>query len=328
MLRQYLASHPEPLEIVTSALPDVDQPTKSEPPPTPVHNLLTPLNGSTPSRPASPTKDQGTPAPTKTPLVASLATTRTPTPMSIPPNRMKPPQTTREMLSHIAWLSEEIQRASEEKVNLAQAAYDSVRPPPPPQHRSLYSYLSQVDRHIRLLDQSVKEHEASISLGVRPGTHLAPILLPELIVPGSRAARAVVHGPAAPAPEDDGGGLTLGMVGGDEDDEVHPQRRGRATKKGRGRKKEDTVLILEAEQAGSRNRSKNRNRSRGTVRSLRLNGPAPKEQIPPPPDEERYCYCNQVSFGEVRGLFDNVFVPTIMFYRWLRAITTTANENG
>lgn len=30
------------------------------------------------------------------------------------------------MLSHTAWLSEEIQRASEEKVNLAQAAYDSV----------------------------------------------------------------------------------------------------------------------------------------------------------------------------------------------------------
>jgi hypothetical protein len=31
-----------------------------------------------------------------------------------------------EILSHVAWLSEEILRASEEKVNLAQASYDSV----------------------------------------------------------------------------------------------------------------------------------------------------------------------------------------------------------
>jgi hypothetical protein len=133
------------------------------------------------------------------------------------------------MLSHIAWLSEEILRASEEKVNLAQAAYDSVRLFP--QIVGLMSYaVPQVDRHIRLLDQSIKEQEASISLGVRPGTHLAPILLPELIVPGSRAARTVAHSPA-PAPVEQGGGMTLGIVGGDEDggEEVQPQRRGRAT---------------------------------------------------------------------------------------------------
>jgi len=56
----------------------------------------------------------------------SNATPRTPTPMSIPPERLKIPQTSREMLSHMAWLSEEILRASQEKVNLAQSAYDSV----------------------------------------------------------------------------------------------------------------------------------------------------------------------------------------------------------
>src|SRR4051812_9290094 len=50
---------------------------------------------------------------------------RTSTPMSVPPERSKAPRTTREMLSHMAWLSEEILRASEEKVNLAQVAYDS-----------------------------------------------------------------------------------------------------------------------------------------------------------------------------------------------------------
>lgn len=79
---------------------------------------------------ASPTKDTDTPAPQlKTAYIASLSATPTPTPthMSLPPNLIKPPQTTREMLEHTAWLSEEVLRASEEKVNLAQAAYDSVR---------------------------------------------------------------------------------------------------------------------------------------------------------------------------------------------------------
>jgi hypothetical protein len=127
-LRQSLTARPEQGQIF-----GIEQPTKSEPPPTPIQNLSTPLNGSRSSSscPVSATKGQSTPVPAppvKMPLITSFATTRTPTPLSIPLNRVKPPQTTREMLSHIAWLSEEILRASEEKVNLAQAAYDSVRP--------------------------------------------------------------------------------------------------------------------------------------------------------------------------------------------------------
>jgi len=120
-----------------------------------------------------------------------------------------------------------------------------------------------VDRHIRLLDQSVKEQEAAISLGVHPGTHLAPILLPELIVPGSRAARAAAHSPA-PALQEEDGGMTLGIVGEDED-EVHPQRRGK-TRRGRLRK-EDTVVVTEVGQTGIRNLSRNRK-----TRSLKLSG--------------------------------------------------------
>jgi hypothetical protein len=37
-------------------------------------------------------------------------------------------KTTHQMLSHIAWLADELFRASEEKVNLVQAAFDSVSP--------------------------------------------------------------------------------------------------------------------------------------------------------------------------------------------------------
>lgn len=116
-----------------SAPSENDLPAKSEPPPTPVQNLSMPLNGDrfsaalSAGHSGSPTKNQGTPAPMPLPVMRlASSTVRTPTPMSIPPNRMKMPQTTREMLSHIAWLSEEILRASDEKVNLAQAAYDSV----------------------------------------------------------------------------------------------------------------------------------------------------------------------------------------------------------
>jgi hypothetical protein len=51
----------------------------------------------------------------------------TPTALGIPPDHRKPPKTNRELLSHVAWLSEELLRAAQEKVGLAQAANDSVR---------------------------------------------------------------------------------------------------------------------------------------------------------------------------------------------------------
>lgn len=50
-------------------------------------------------------------------------------PGSVPPELSQPPATTREMLSHVAWMTEELLRASQEKVNLSQANYDSVTKP-------------------------------------------------------------------------------------------------------------------------------------------------------------------------------------------------------
>jgi hypothetical protein len=109
---------------------DEDPHPKEEYPSTPPTGFLSRLpNGTPPSQlrleAASPTK-AGPSTPLRKLQAESLSTPRTPTPMGIPPERVKVPQTTREMLSHIAWLSEELLRASEEKVNLAQAAYDSV----------------------------------------------------------------------------------------------------------------------------------------------------------------------------------------------------------
>ena len=47
--------------------------------------------------------------------------------LGISPSHRKLPKTNREILSHVAWLSEELLRAAQEKVCLAQAANDSVR---------------------------------------------------------------------------------------------------------------------------------------------------------------------------------------------------------
>jgi len=53
--------------------------------------------------------------------------TRTSTPMSLPPSeRPKLPTTTRDLLTQVACMTEDFLRASQEKVNLAQANYDSV----------------------------------------------------------------------------------------------------------------------------------------------------------------------------------------------------------
>ncbi|KAG1749142.1 uncharacterized protein EDB91DRAFT_836481 [Suillus paluster] len=177
-------------------------------------------------------------------------------------------QTTRILLQHIAQASEEVLRASEEKVNIAQTAYETV------------------DRHIRLLDQAIKEQEASISLGIRPGTHLAPILLPDLVVPRWARPTRIEHSPtpslslelpADPLPQD----LT---------DELHAE----SARLGRGRKARkkpepqfetsppppEEVLRMPATR---------------TTRSVKLKIPA--QAGPADPNELRYCYCNQVSFG-------------------------------
>lgn len=136
-LRRNVMSHPA--EACTGTQPAApegvlsknDLLAKSEPPPTPVQNLSIPLNGDRFSaalsvgHSGSLIKNRGTPTPLPV-MRLSSSVVCTPTPMSIPPNRTKMPQTTREILSHIAWLSEEILRASDEKVNLTQAAYDSV----------------------------------------------------------------------------------------------------------------------------------------------------------------------------------------------------------
>jgi hypothetical protein len=177
----------------------------------------------------------------------------------------------------------------------------------------------QVDRHIRLLDQSIKEQEAAIDIGVRPGTHLAPIFLPEVIVPGSRPARPVHSSPIPDEADEDGeGGMTLGMVGGDVPEEVPARPRGRGGRKGRAKPRKET----EIDEVPAVTRSRSRG---GGTRSSKAIVP---EELPPAAEEQRYCYCNQVSFGEVRAIVILVVYGTDLSGRWLHVTMKAASVNG
>lgn len=101
-------------------------------------------------------------APLRQDIFDSCTSSEPPAPMGLPPERRKIPQTTREMLSHIAWLSEELLRGSQEKVNLAQAAHDSI------------------DRQLRLIEQAIAEQEANLS---QEDVAAVNIHLPDLIIP-------------------------------------------------------------------------------------------------------------------------------------------------
>ncbi|EIN07640.1 hypothetical protein PUNSTDRAFT_126631 [Punctularia strigosozonata HHB-11173 SS5] len=111
----------------------------------------------------------------------------------------------RGLISHLGYILEENVRVSEEKVNLANAAYESV------------------ERQIRFLDQAIKEQETSLTLGLRPGTHPTSIVLPD--VPVARRGQRANH------PNIDSNNVVL--------DSTSLAERGRPSRKGghRGNKK-------------------------------------------------------------------------------------------
>ncbi|KAJ7273399.1 hypothetical protein C8J57DRAFT_1129245 [Mycena rebaudengoi] len=164
-----------------------------------------------------------------------------PTPPTDVPNPT--PTSTRDLLSTIAKLSEASIRDREEKLNLTRAACESI------------------ERSIRLIDQAIQEQEHVITLGARPGTRLAPILLPELVVPKWTKPLRVTLSPDAEDPE-----------------EKAPRNKNiiKKRKSKKGRKKED----VESD-------------------TVPLRRPTPPVIPNADPNEVRYCYCDQVSFGEM-----------------------------
>jgi len=118
----------------------------------------------------------------------------------------------------------------------------------------------QVERHIRILDQSIKEQKASIAKGAsHPAIHL-----PELVVPRwqGRPTRAALS---------------------DDDDDLLP---------------DSAAPPAPAVPETSRSKSKKKGKSRAAAvedpAQLTITLPATQA------NEELYCYCDRPSFGEVR----------------------------
>ncbi|KAF8436920.1 hypothetical protein L210DRAFT_3483220 [Boletus edulis BED1] len=205
-------------------------------------------------------------------------------PAAFQPN---PGETTRTRLQHIAQTSEEAIRTAEEKVNIAQTAYETV------------------DRHIRLLDQAIKEQEAAISLGVRPGTHLAPILLPDLVVPRWARATRVEHSPVPSLSPEPGLYIEEPPILELSPPSIPSPKVPKKGKKAAAPKpskpeKEEThpPVVVDGEESLAASRTRRM--------SVRLTLPAQQPvavepTVPADPREKRYCYCNQVSFGTMIG---------------------------
>lgn len=132
----------------------------------------------------------------------------------------------------------------------------------------------------------------SISFGLRQGTH--PSLLPDLAAP-SRWARPtrVTHSPIPGLSDDEevtapkisvSSEVTIGMATGSDAPRGPPSKK---SKKGKKKKSEKAVSETEVAPATVT----------FTSRSLRLKVPPLKATDP---DEPKYCYCNNISFGDVR----------------------------
>ncbi|WWD02292.1 hypothetical protein V865_000331 [Kwoniella europaea PYCC6329] len=128
-----------------------------------------------------------------------------------------------------------------------------------------------IDRHIRALDSALTAQEASILLGLRTST------LPSNNVDGALnlAGDTNANANALPDPKvEDEEGMVLGLGGGGARQNKRKKKKG---KKG--------TVIVEEEPA------------------VVLGEGIGQEQfnIPADPNEPRYCYCNQVSYGQMIG---------------------------
>ncbi|KAK7060809.1 hypothetical protein VNI00_000542 [Paramarasmius palmivorus] len=256
---------------VTSKDPTPPPPTattvNSSPPPTSATTHATPppttATTTTSSIPLPSTPIRAIPHHLSTQNLAATASPRTPTPIGIPQDRNRIPTTSREMLTHIAWASDEMIRASNEKVHIAQTLHDTL------------------ERQIRALNQSIKEQELALSLGTRPGTQLAPILLPE-IAPVSRWTKP--SNPTSDIDSDDdlpNGGLF--EPDGEQGDTI------------------TTLGVVSDDPGGGRKRGKRAGNNRSEKLKIKLPASAAAAN-----SNEIYCYCRMTSWGEVNS---SVFVP-------------------
>jgi hypothetical protein len=148
----------------------------------------------------------------------------------------------------------------------------------------------------------------SVSFGLRQGTH--PSLLPDLAAP-SRWARAtrVTHSPIPGLSEDEdilaapaisaGSEVTIGMATTGSEGPRASSSSSKKSKKSKKRKVDKAVSEAEAAPGIATS----------STRTLRLKVPplnSVQGDAAADPNEPKYCYCNRVSFGNVRLRFSGL----------------------
>ncbi|KAG8953925.1 regulator of ime2 [Tulasnella sp. 424] len=176
------------------------------------------------------------------------------------------PESTRAMLKRIVWLSNQCVRTCEEKLGVATAAYNSV------------------DRQVRLLDATIKEHENALLLGLRPGTRPAASVLPAgdaaILAAGDEAADEQVIIIAPPKSRKK------------SSKELEKQKK---REKAREKREQKKLERMEREAAALANEEVEED---GVVPVTDAAGTVARLGMPVDPHEPRYCYCRQVSYGE------------------------------
>ncbi|KAF9792322.1 hypothetical protein BJ322DRAFT_34018 [Thelephora terrestris] len=163
----------------------------------------------------------------------------------------------RGLISRVAALTEENSRAAQERVNIAQSVYDSV------------------DRQIRLLDQSIEEVEAAIALASHPDSQPRRIL--SYTVTG-RWLRPQIEPPPLSS-DKQSSSHELPPVGSSIQDQSRVKVNTTPIRKGKKGKKRKNAL---------------------GPRTLQRSNPSTVGDVvlhEPDPNEPRYCYCNNVSYG-------------------------------
>ncbi|RPD65815.1 hypothetical protein L226DRAFT_529956 [Lentinus tigrinus ALCF2SS1-7] len=282
------------------------------------------------------------PPPTSTPGPASTRSRTTPAPSRSLATLVKDSDSTRDLLVGIAQSAEEVSRASNEKYYLARHVYDLI------------------DRYIRDLDRAIKEQEASISLGLRPGTHPASIILPEVVMPKPtrnrppspppidilpepevqpatapvpapeptiQPAEAPVPATKEPTPPPAASPTEDEIIDITEDTEpaeteaaepgalvtasTHGRRRGRKRRRLTRPSKASSAAAPGADENSPEKSAEPEEEKPQTERQPQAQPPLtlkiPAQNVAPPlpegevpdPNEPRYCFCNQVSYGEM-----------------------------
>jgi hypothetical protein len=156
--------------------------------------------------------------------------------------------------------------------------------------------LNQVERHLRLIDLAIKEQKESIALGVRAGTQIA---LPD-VPPPPRIGR---QNRIAMSPD---------LEGDDFVPELPPSQLS------------DTILMEAVEAHSKRIQGKKSRRQKDALQTEEPEAAGSLKITLPPlaqrADEELFCLCNQVSYGDVSEISapHNITLLMAVLDDWMR----------